>query len=484
MEFRHYPVSGEDWQARILAFADKYAQALPDARFLFNSNTQRQLNSLGQFLETNGHTCNFIVFLKPNSQHLVRITGYGVIDNNIQNRIHYNGADKKIIALIHECFETRLDIDSVDLETFVSLLYAREKEATSNQATMATFFEQFRGFARSRDEGLLQLEEKRTEEFLRVEKKRTKELVRMMEESANRYEASLDGLTQHYQKALDDIRTEQKQLQHENEEKLQTHQKALEQEHTQKLTELEQRVKQHEHKVKVDQEALDKRTEELNAVDSKSERRKIRSELKTTINTDLTNAPLSPSTSQKRWGVTIVLGVLFVLEIAAVIWFQYKGAPKPTNDQITPFVYVEYILFYLRQTGLIIAAIATGFYYVKWQDKWSAQHAEREFALKQFQLDMERASWVVEMALEWKQETQNELPEQLSKQLTANLFEPELNTPQPQGTPADHIASALLGSAAKVDLDVHGQKVSLDRKGVQQLQRPAAGYNNPPGQHR
>ena len=38
------------------------------------------------------------------------------------------------------------------------------------------------------------------------------------------------------------------------------------------------------------------------------------------------------------------------------------------------------------------------------------QHAQTEFQLKQFELDMERASWIVETSLEWKDAKGTSIP--------------------------------------------------------------------------
>ena len=65
---------------------------------------------------------------------------------------------------------------------------------------------------------------------------------------------------------------------------------------------------------------------------------------------------------------------------------------------------------------------ATIIFYIRWNDSWFRQHADEEFQLKRFELDIDRASWVVEMALEWKDEKGTEIPEELIERFTENLF--------------------------------------------------------------
>jgi hypothetical protein len=49
-------------------------------------------------------------------------------------------------------------------------------------------------------------------------------------------------------------------------------------------------------------------------------------------------------------------------------------------------------------------------------------HASAEFLLKQFELDIDRASWVVETAMEWHRDQQAEIPAPLLEGITRNLF--------------------------------------------------------------
>lgn len=106
-----------------------------------------------------------------------------------------------------------------------------------------------------------------------------------------------------------------------------------------------------------------------------------------------------------------------------------------------------WLRFSLGALGLIGSII----YYIRWQDRWANQHAVSEWQLRQFQLDISRANWVIESGLEWKTETDELMHETLIERITHGLFVKD-NEPAQVLHPADELASALLGSASKVNL--------------------------------
>jgi hypothetical protein len=81
-------------------------------------------------------------------------------------------------------------------------------------------------------------------------------------------------------------------------------------------------------------------------------------------------------------------------------------------------------------------------------------------------IDFARASFVVEWALEWAKD-KSEIPQYLIERLSRNLFEPEAADMEP-ATVADAIASAIIGSAMQAEVNICGQKMTVDKKGLQQ----------------
>ena len=99
------------------------------------------------------------------------------------------------------------------------------------------------------------------------------------------------------------------------------------------------------------------------------------------------------------------------------------------------------------------------------------RHADEEFRTKRFELDVDRASWLVEMALEWKDEKGTEIPKELLDRLSVNLFD-KANETANATHPSEDILSALLSASAELNLNVPGiGTVRLDRKGAKQFKQ-------------
>ena len=120
--------------------------------------------------------------------------------------------------------------------------------------------------------------------------------------------------------------------------------------------------------------------------------------------------------------------------------------------------------------GILSFAGTIGFY-IKWADNWARQHADEEFKLRQLELDFDRASWLVEMALEWKEERGAEIPKELVDRLSRGLFVKGSSKGELKH-PAQDLASSLLGASAALKIDVPGLgQLQLDRKGLNRFQK-------------
>lgn len=132
--------------------------------------------------------------------------------------------------------------------------------------------------------------------------------------------------------------------------------------------------------------------------------------------------------------------------------------PEPIETAVRVWHWLRLLL---SSFGLI----GTLLYFIKWQNKWADRHAESEFELQQFQLDVNRASWVIESCLEWRKETSNHVPAELLKSITHNLFSRGNAEVENVVHPADALASALMGSASKVKLKMGDSDVEFDKPG-------------------
>jgi hypothetical protein len=206
------------------------------------------------------------------------------------------------------------------------------------------------------------------------------------------------------------------------------------------------------------QEEFDKKEQELKQVFSAKEvllaerekriddrdhihaRREIRKDIKGQLEALSKEFKLTRDTRVLRTPIhAVVIGSLGLLCVG--IWLFSQGV-NPSNPQT---------YFLLIKPGLMtIAALGLLTWYIRWLNRWFDQHADAEFYLKQFSLDVERASWVVESAMEWNADPDTGgMPDILLKSFTHNLFARTNNVQRDEMHPADYLVSALMGNASR-----------------------------------
>ena len=216
--------------------------------------------------------------------------------------------------------------------------------------------------------------------------------------------------------------------------------------------------------------ALEKLRKEVDDRQSRHARRELRKDLKTQLDGYANNFSVTKGTKELgtsvRW-TCIILMVLFGgaafghLIYGLMVWKEAKDA---SNVAFLVVLTVKQIVL----TGAFVG-IAT--YFIRWSNDWFQKHAREEFRLKRFGLDIDRASWVVEMAMEWKESGKGDsLSSEMLDRLTRNLFA-EDHPEQAESTAADKLASALFGASASATLNVPGGSVTVDRKGIGKLSK-------------
>lgn len=208
--------------------------------------------------------------------------------------------------------------------------------------------------------------------------------------------------------------------------------------------------------------AHEQRLKEFEAGENRLVRRKIRDDIKKTIRDRSESFEL---TSKTKW-LRLPIATLYV---ALAGLFGYLAIMSFREVQPEGQTGINYLAL-ARQVGAIAAFAATVGFFIKWNNQWFRNHADEEFKLKRFEIDFDRASWVVEMAMEWNAEKGTEIPPFLIDRLSSGLFSDEHNDASPL-TPADALASAIFGSAAAVKVKAGDSEIQIDRKGLGKLRR-------------
>jgi hypothetical protein len=241
------------------------------------------------------------------------------------------------------------------------------------------------------------------------------------------------------------------------------HKERLQQELDAERKQLQVAAAEKESSFAVREEDFQKRLEKIDDRESRHVRRQIREDLKEELKQRSQSFSLTAGTNDLRRPVfwfSVVLLVIFGLGfVGSSIWFFYQ--PPTTNQDLINSI--------VRQLAFGAAFGTTAVFFLRWNNQWFEKHADEEFRLKRLHLDLDRASWVVGMAMEWTEEKGGALPAPLVDRLTADLFSAGSTRDRPLH-PADQVSSALFGAAAKAHVQLPGgTSLELDRKGIREV---------------
>ena len=211
------------------------------------------------------------------------------------------------------------------------------------------------------------------------------------------------------------------------------------------------------------EEELNTTLKEFDDRENRHVRREIREALLTNLKARQEKFSLTDGTKKLRWPIYGAVGVV----IFVLAWANWKTFGL--FDNLDKYNGYQLAFLVAKQSALALAFGSTVVFFFRWCNHWFQQHANEEFYHKRLELDIDRASWVVEMALEWKTSTTEEIPTELLNKLSAELFNDQCKEVDQQLHPADQLASALLGASAQTKLKIGDNEITLDKKGIQAL---------------
>jgi len=259
-----------------------------------------------------------------------------------------------------------------------------------------------------------------------------------------------------YRRALEASHDEKtKRLEDTNQERSQR----LDEAYQNRLSALESEHRSKEEALGRKEAELDARKKLLDDRDNTHARRQIQQDLKAVLKERNAAFSLTKETVRKRRPTAAALISLMCALLAASAWALWSTTrPLPAG---IPFWYP------IARLAVSLSAFASSVvFYVRWQDRWSNAHAAEEFRLKRFDLDVARASWLVEVMLEWKA-AKSEVPEELIRKLATGLFEQPTSEPLAKH-PAEEVLGALL-SSSKVNLKFPGGGLELNPKDIKAM---------------
>lgn len=311
----------------------------------------------------------------------------------------------------------------------------------------------------------------------RLEKLNTELLIKTQEKSQE--------LESSYLEKLRELEDKYAERNNELNQQVDNKKASLDEGHEQRLSELE--------KLK---SALDQRASLLDDRDNTHVRREIRDNMLNDVKSRIENFGVSEATGKKRAPVfigMIVLIATFGLLLGYSFWeagtihketvFQLEairnvsaiGVDGVEKLGIQPETWAKVsaidvdrstlLWIWIRMALFSFGLIGSILYYIRWQNRWAEEHSYSEFQMQQFYIDVNRANWVLESCLEWRKETDSAIPTALLKSITKNLFVNDSKDVEQVIHPSDQLASALLGSASKLKMNVAGNEIEFDRPG-------------------
>ncbi|WP_163998661.1 hypothetical protein [Pyxidicoccus caerfyrddinensis] len=244
----------------------------------------------------------------------------------------------------------------------------------------------------------------------------------------------------------------------------------LQEEHAQRRRLLDEEIAKERASIAEKETAISEKLKEVDDSKSTHARRQLRQDLKKELAKRSEKFELTQGTRGLRLPVLIFTSALLLISLGGVVAYSYISFRQLTGG--SPTSSLDLITTTAKQLAFAVAFASTSVFFLRWNNRWFQSHADEEFRQKRFDLDLDRASWVVEMALEWKEEKGTEIPNELLNRLSDGLFVAvDVKRDEPLH-PADQLASAIFGASAGATIELPGgTKVELDRKAINQLKK-------------
>lgn len=238
--------------------------------------------------------------------------------------------------------------------------------------------------------------------------------------------------------------------------KQQEFQRQLEAEYARRQTLLDSEHRERLNQFEAKEAELKKIRSEIDERENRQARRDIYKDLKAKLEARYKSFELTEGTKSRRrftFGFTVFLLLLF----GAV--FGYCFYRNVVND----VAQINWVAVG-SQIGFAIAFIGVATFFIRWNNQWFQRHADEEFKLKRLDLDIDRANWLAELAMEWRNITNADVPSELIDRFARGLFVNEKAT-EMDIHPAESLFTAFLGKSGSIEFDIPG-KFTVQRNEV------------------
>ncbi|MDO5895834.1 hypothetical protein [Agrobacterium sp. Azo12] len=231
-------------------------------------------------------------------------------------------------------------------------------------------------------------------------------------------------------------------------------------------------------RIKTEQVALDERFKQFDQSDHMFARRKQREEISAQVQDFLVRPQGSISTQLK---FTMLVGAV-ILASGAAGYFAYETflefisllSREPANPSISPAIPDRtYLIWFLGVRGGILSATCIGFalYLINMVRKSHDEELEYQHQLRRYGMDINRASWVIETAMEMTTKEGAALPERWIEGACAGLF--QVDDKKDAEVSSLAALGAVMGLGPEVTVGPNGASFKIPSKGAKKAANDA-----------
>ncbi|HRI08672.1 MAG TPA: hypothetical protein PKW35_12700 [Nannocystaceae bacterium] len=263
----------------------------------------------------------------------------------------------------------------------------------------------------------------------------------------------------------DELTTRRAKLEAELEERRAALEKAL----REKKEEADAREAEKAAELVAKEQALDERAKSLDLQGEREQRRMLRRDIQDAAKRQFENPDLSADAKVNF--ARVATACRWIIGGSAIFLVLALFGPMVIQiaTQVTPSADVLAVAWSLRALAGI-ALFSCAIYYVRWLAMWSRQVTTNELRSRQFALDIDRASWLVEMSLEYEKNGVM-LRSSLVDSFSRGLFEAEHKPSREQ--PSNSLLH-LIRNAESLKVGAAGAELSLTGRQVQRADAQAA----------
>ena len=193
-------------------------------------------------------------------------------------------------------------------------------------------------------------------------------------------------------------------------------------------------------------------------------RREARKQISADVKAALTKFTVTEDTATKRrpivWtfrGLMALTAISFLGSIAQAVAATAVGTPL--GWFIVAKIPVSLIGFGLSAS-----------WYIRWENAWFQQHATEEFRLKRYDLDIHRATWLMELLFEWQEKKEHPIPPALVERLSHGMFDADKPSKKPDQE--DDALASFLRHATNVRLPLpHGGELNITGSNFKKVEK-------------